>query len=252
MAAKVLRQADQGLDLLAVGAHPDDVELGCGGTLARFSREGLRVGILDLTEGELASRGSRASRRREARAASRVLGVAARVNLRLTDGAIDASAPGALKAMVRSLRRLRPRVLALPWTVTRHPDHQQTGRLGERAAFMAGLQRYPVRLPPHRPGLVIYYMEQRPFQPSFVLDVSRDHATKMQAIGCYTTQFAVGDDAPAGPDTFISRPEFLEELEARDRHYGALAGVRYAEPFVTAGPLPVAPATLLDASRVPA
>jgi len=246
-------QTESHHDIVAIGAHPDDVEIGCGGTLARFVREGYRVGAIDLTQGEMGTRGSKATRAREALAASKVLGLATRVNLGLADAHVSGHDEKALKELVAVLRRLRPKVLLLPYGTTRHPDHGEASRLGEKAAFLAGLERYAARTGrPHRPGLVMYWMERWAFTPSLVVDVSADFATKMKAIHAYASQFALGRHQGKGPETFISRPGFLESIAARASYFGAQSGVAYGEPFLLRSLLPVGPATLLAAAEVPA
>jgi len=233
------------LDLLAIGAHPDDVELGCGGTVAHLVRLGRRIGILDLTRGELGSRGTPEQRDDEARAAAEVLGVAVRRNAGLPDGGLDPFDPGQRRTVIEHLRALRPHVLLLPWHEVRHPDHRHAAHLGEEAAFRAGLHRIDTGQEPFRPVLVLYYMERYPFEPTLIVDTGDDHATKMAAIRAYASQFSARTDDPE-PATFLTRPGFLGGVEARDRYYGESAGFRTGEPLKARDPLPLTnPALLL-------
>ncbi len=233
------------VDLLALGAHPDDVELSCGGTLACFARRGHRTGILDLTRGELGSRGTAPTRDAEAEAAAAVLGVAARRNAGLPDGGLDPFDPDQRLAVVRVLRELRPRVLLLPWREVRHPDHAHASALGEEAAFRAGLHKVETGQEPFRPASILYYMERYAFEPTLILDVSADHGRKLEAIRAFRSQFERSDD-DTEPATYLTRPGFLESIAARDRHYGELAGFTFGEPFRARGALAlVDPAALL-------
>lgn len=227
------------LDVLAIAAHPDDAELGCGGTLAKLARLGRNVGILDLTRGELGTRGTVAGRAREAADAAAILGLTTRVNAGLPDGGLDPFSAEQRLVVIRLLRELRPRLLLTPWIEVRHPDHRHATELVEEAAFRAGLHAIDSGGgEPFRPRGILYYMERPAFVPSLIVDVSRDYDTKRAAIRAHVSQF--GNAASAEPVTFISRPEFLEGLEARDRHYGDLVGATYGEPFLSRAPLPVA------------
>jgi bacillithiol biosynthesis deacetylase BshB1 len=221
----------------AFGPHPDDVELFCGGTVARLVRLGYRTAIVDLSEGELSSRGSVETRRAEAAAAAEVLGVGQRTNLGLPDGGLDDN-PDNRRAVIGAIRELRPRLLLLPHTEDRHPDHEQAARLIRTAAFQAGLAAVDTGQPPHRVEGLLHYMCHHPFTPSLVVDVSEDQPVKERAIACYRTQFDTaaldgGAAAVDGPQTPISTPQFMEQLLARSRWFGALAGVDHGEPFLT-------------------
>ncbi|MEL7369006.1 MAG: bacillithiol biosynthesis deacetylase BshB1 [Myxococcota bacterium] len=220
------------LDALAVGPHPDDVELFCGGTIIRLVQQGHRVGILDLTAGELASNGTVEARRAEANAAADVMGVVLRDNLGLPDGGL---LPGTDNEQVRiaadAIRRLRPEVMFVPWLQARHPDHSAAGHLMRKATFMAGLSRYPTpsNAPPHRPRLLFYQMRHR-FTPSFLVDISTAIETKLRAIQCHKSQIKPG---PNGAATLVASPGAMASVEARDRYYGGFLGVEHAEPFKT-------------------
>lgn len=222
-------------DLLAFGAHPDDVELSCGGWLALAASRGQRVVIVDLTRGELATNGSPAIRAEEAEAAGEVLGVASRENLELPDGELRADDPDQLAAVVEALRHHRPTLALAPWLEARHPDHAATGHLVERATFLAGVTRYRPDLgAPHRPVRLVFYPERREVQPSFVVDITAFADVKAQAIACHRSQFG-GDGTP----TLINAPLGLEAFAVRDRYWGATIGVRHGEPYKVRAPIPL-------------
>jgi bacillithiol biosynthesis deacetylase BshB1 len=218
-------------DLLAVGAHPDDVELFCGGTVATLVGRGVRVGLLDLSRGELGTRGTAASRRREAERAAEILGVAFRETLDLGDGALR-HGPEEEAIVASVIRRHRPRLILAPPRQARHPDHARAGALVEAASYSAGLAKFRAKGKPHRPDRVVFAMERYLFLPTFVVDVTRGWAMKMEAIRAFESQFH-REGKPQGRATFISRPEFLEEIEARGRFFGSLVGVRWGEPFLS-------------------
>lgn len=221
--------SDAAVDVLAVGPHPDDVELFCGGTVARMVQLGYRVGIVDLTAGERASNGTVAERTEEAKAAATVLGVSARENLGLADGGImPGTAEDQVAAVVSMLRRWRPEFLIVPWISARHPDHAAAGHLMRRAAFMAGLHRFaPDDQAPHRPTRVLYYQNRHRFTPTFVVDISAAAETKMRAIRCHRSQVAPRD----GAATLVGAPDAVAIVETRDRYFGGFIGVSHAEPF---------------------
>lgn len=217
------------VDVLAVGAHPDDVEIGCGGTVARLARSGRTVGILDLTRGEMGTRGTPETRAREAQEAARILGAAFRESLDLGDGGLRTDRDAEL-LLATKIRELRPKVILNMPREARHPDHAKASRLVADAAFLAGLAALPIPGERHRPDRVVCSMERYLFLPTFVVDVSDHWETKLAAIRAFGSQFE--KDGPGSePRTFISRPEFLEEIEARGRFFGGQVGVRYGEPF---------------------
>ncbi len=234
-----------GVELLAFGPHPDDVELFCGGLLARTSASGYRTAIVDLTRGERSSRGTPLLRAQEARAAAAVLGVSVRENLALPDGGLhgdlvgagaggETPATSAVARVVHVLRRLRPEIVLVPWQRERHPDHEAASAIVTRALFYAGVRRWPDAEPPEEsepftPRQVLYYPMRHTATPSFIVDVSDVYASKTAAIGCYQSQVQVRDDAPF---TLIGSPLSLSSLEARDRFYGAHVGVSYGEPYL--------------------
>lgn len=227
------------VDILAIGPHPDDVELGAGGTLAVHARRGLRVAILDLSRGELASNGTPAGRLEEAARAAAILGVAARYNLGLPDGGLGPE-PGQVGALARALRAFRPRLVLMPFAPDRNPDHGGAALLIERALFAAGLRRYEAELPPHRVELAAAYFINDSAPPAFVVDVTDVYEVKRRAIAAHASQFD-----PAGSPTVINRPSFLAAIEARDRYFGSLVGTGYAEGFVLRN-RPPRVASLLD------
>lgn len=218
------------LDLLAVGCHPDDVELTCGGTMRRAADQGHRTGILDLTRGEMGTRGTPELRAREAACAGDVLGVAVRENLGLPDAGLANDDDSRVRA-VNALRRLRPDTVILPWIRGRHPDHRVGSELMRDACFLAGLARYGEG-EPHRPRKVLYsasFREDVP-QPTFVVDISEQFDRKMEAIRCYASQF---DGVTQAGEAFPTGQPLYELIESQNRHYGSLIRRPYGEPFAT-------------------
>ncbi|HXE76187.1 MAG TPA: bacillithiol biosynthesis deacetylase BshB1 [Candidatus Xenobia bacterium] len=227
-----------GVDLLAIVAHPDDAELACGGTLAGAVRRGYRVGVLDLTRGEMGTRGTPEQRAREARAATRALGLHHRENLGLPDSALEPDRT-TLHEVAARLRALRPRVVILPYWKGRHPDHVAASHIGYKACYLAGLAKLDLGLPPHRPTKVLYSLLfdlGKQAAPSFIVDITRDYKRRARAIACYRSQF----DAPKMQrGIHIPLTGLEERLDAICRYYGSLVGVRYGEPFLTRELMPV-------------
>jgi bacillithiol biosynthesis deacetylase BshB1 len=222
------------LDVLAIGSHPDDVELFCGGTVSGLTRKGYNVGIADLTAGELATRGSKNQRLEEAEAARQALSVPIRINLGLADGDVRITADHVLK-VIAVLRQHRPRWVLCPWHWDRHPDHQDAYYLVRKAAFQSGLRKIETGVEPFRPeGLLFYPCHWVP-QPSFVVDISDDMEAKYRAIACYRTQFSRKDSHE--PETYISRPSFLEDMKTRDRYWGTQIGTDAGEPWIVERPM---------------
>lgn len=223
------------LDLLVVGAHPDDAELGAGGTLALLARRGLRTGILDLTRGELGTRGTVEERAAEAQAAASLLGVAVRENAGLPDGGI-ANTPEQRATVIAILRRLRPRVLIVPAAPDRHPDHTAANALVTEANFLAGLAKIPGGAP-HRAAQVLSFhaYAQQETTPSIVQDISASFDTKRAALEAYKSQFH--NPEYRGGETFVSSPAFWEGITVRAAYWGQRIGVQYGEPFYAQGPL---------------
>jgi bacillithiol biosynthesis deacetylase BshB1 len=218
---------------LAIAAHRDDVELTCGGTLAKAARAGHRVGIIDLTQGEMGTRGDAATRAAEAERAAKTLGVALRLNAGMPDAHLESS-EASRKQLVELIRRTRPRVVILPFSVGRHPDHRIASELGRDACYLAGLAKYAPGKggEAHRPYKLLYALAYRedPVKPTFVVDISDVFETKMQAIRCYASQFdgakAAGEIHPTGQDLY-------ELIRVQSAHYGSLIRRRYGEPFYT-------------------
>ncbi|HSP33552.1 MAG TPA: bacillithiol biosynthesis deacetylase BshB1 [Thermoanaerobaculia bacterium] len=221
------------VDLLFFGAHPDDVELGAGGTIARAVTGGARVAIVDLTRGEMGTRGTPETRKREAAASAKILGALSRQQLDFGDGGLRTGREEELQ-IIDVVRRLRPRLVFTPYPDDRHPDHTRAGRLVTEASVYAGLRQLHTKFAAHRPQAVIYYVQNYALPPSFVVDVTGAWKRKMKSIAAFKSQFY--DPSSKEPKTFISDPKFLEMIEARGRHYGALIGARYGEAFVTRQP----------------
>jgi N-acetylglucosamine malate deacetylase 1 len=222
--------SEHGFDLVAFGAHPDDVELFAGGTIAKSAAQGMRVAIVDLTRGELGTRGTAETRATEAAAAQAILGVEHRENLDLGDGFFEVN-EASLRAVIEVLRRLRPlKVLANAWS-DRHPDHGRGAELVHRAAFLSGLPKIDTGQPAWRPQAVYHGIQDHWLDPDFVVDISGYGDVKARAIAAYATQFHNPDADSAEPATPISSPEFLQHLQARDVAMGRLAGVKLGEGF---------------------
>lgn len=224
-------EALEPVDLLAIAPHRDDAELLCGGTLARAADRGHRTGILDLTRGEAGTRGSAETRAREAARAAEILGVAIRANAGLPDAGID-NTDATRHRLVRFLRRLRPRVVVLPYRRGRHPDHRRTAELGRDACYLAGVGKYGDDAEPHRPHKVVYALAYRedPVKPTFVVDVSEQFDRKLEAVRCYATQF---DGVEAAGELFPNGQTLYDLVETHGRRYGTLIRRPYGEPFLT-------------------
>lgn len=229
------------LDVLAVGAHPDDVEVHVGGLLALAADRGLRAGILDLTSGDLGTRGTVEARRQEALRAAEILGVS-RTTLDLPDGRFDEGEANRAKVMA-ALRELRPEVLILPAPEDRHPDHRRAHRLVQEAAFCAGLKNHPLPGEPWRPAALAWVGGENPGPPDLVVDVSAVWARRMAAFDAFGSQFAAAPDQPL---TRISHPSFRRGIEGRARHWASLISVDHAEALWCAKPVPPALLRLLE------
>ncbi|MCA9564285.1 MAG: bacillithiol biosynthesis deacetylase BshB1 [Myxococcales bacterium] len=221
-------------DLLAIGPHPDDIELFCGGTVAKSVRLGHTVALLDLTRGELASRGTVEERAAEANRAAELLGVSERHNLGLPDGRIRDDDASVAKLVVL-IRELRPTVVLAPWRHARHPDHEAAHQLVRRAVFSAGLKNY-LPMPdgkngPHRPARVCFYPMRVETRPTLLVDITEHWEQKRRAIEAHASQVM---PTPGAPETLIGSASSLAALETRDRYWGTQAGSQYAEPFVMA------------------
>ncbi|HEV2852452.1 MAG TPA: bacillithiol biosynthesis deacetylase BshB1 [Thermoanaerobaculia bacterium] len=230
------------LDVLAIGAHPDDVELGCGGTLALLARQGRKVGILHLTRGEQGTRGTAEERRAEAEAAARALGVVEMDFLDCGDGGLR-TGPAEEDALIARLRSWRPELVLGPTPRDRHPDHGRAHELVDAACFYAGLRnRAPQAGMAHRPAAVFSYMQHDLFTPSFIVDVSAVWETKIESLRAYRSQLHVGEKKREDnqPMTKVASPEFWQAVEGRARHFGLLINAALGEPFWSRGPLAVA------------
>jgi N-acetylglucosamine malate deacetylase 1 len=236
---------DPPLDILAIAAHRDDVEQTCGGTLLKMAERGYRTGILDLTRGEMGTRGSADDREREAAEAARILKATWRGALDIPDGRVENTWENKLK-VARLLREQRPRVVILPYWKGRHPDHYTASTLGYEACFLAGLKKLDcsAAVPaavvagvppatssatPHRPFKIIYATLYYDVRPTFVVDITEQFEARLQSLMAYKTQFS---DQEAGKDLFPAQKEIRSRIEAMARFYGMLGGVDYAEPFL--------------------
>ncbi|MGD0201376.1 MAG: bacillithiol biosynthesis deacetylase BshB1 [Bryobacteraceae bacterium] len=215
------------LDLLAIAAHPDDVEQTCGGTLLKMTELGYRSGVLDLTAGDMGTRGSPEVRLREAEAAARELLLEWRGNLHLPDARLE-NTLSARMTLAMEIRRLRPRVVIAPYWEARHPDHYRAGELAYEACFLAGLKKLDPASEPHRPFKLIYSSLYANVTPSFVVDISAEFERRMAALFCYESQYGPAAESGDFPD----REEIRERHASIARFYGNLIGVRYGEPFV--------------------
>ncbi len=224
-----------GVDILAIAAHADDVELCCGGLLAKTAAAGRRAAVIDMTRGEMGTRGTPEIRAEEARAAAEALGLAARECLGLPDARIE-NTEAARLAVVETLRKHRPRVVIAPHPTDLHPDHARTGEIVRDAYFLARLRRLGAG-GSHRPRALLYMMHHTPFEPTFVVDVTDSFDRKMAACRAYVSQ--LHDPSSREPRTQISDPLFLEAIESRARYFGSLIGVRYGEAFQAHETLPV-------------
>ena len=221
------------LDVLIFAAHPDDAELSMGGTIVRFTSKGLSIGVVDLTKGEMSTRGNTSLRAKETKAASKILKLKVRENLNLQDGNITVSKES-LKKVVRLIRKYKPKIVFAPYFNDRHPDHIDASNLVKRAVFKSGLEKFKTSNEsksqhPIRPKNFFYYMQTYLFEPSVIVDISDYFETKMKAVLSFKSQFY--NPSLKKEETFISRPEFLEYIEARARFFGFQIGKIYGEPF---------------------
>lgn len=223
------------LDILAFGVHPDDVELGCSGTILASVSEGKKVGIIDLTKGELGTRGSAEIRKEEAANAAKVLKVTVRENLQMADGFFQNDESHQRK-VIEVVRKYRPEIILCNSTEDRHPDHGRSAQLVQDAAFLSGLRKIETFIGEEkqsewRPKYVFHYIQDRFLHPDFVFDISDFMEDKIKSVLCYKTQFYNPDLDE--PETYISNPEFLEAVKARAMMLGKRIGVKYAEGYIS-------------------
>jgi N-acetylglucosamine malate deacetylase 1 len=232
------------LDALFFGAHPDDVELTSAGLAALIASHGHRVGIVDLTRGERASRGTVEERAKEAQEAAQRLGVTERESLGLPDCGLDRRDPGQLRAVVECLRRQRPRLVVAPDREDAHPDHVEASHLVSRACYLSGLARFEAAGERHRPTRLLFALYRTGRAPQLVVDVSTVWERRAHALAAHASQL----DPARGAATYLTDPGFLPEVEGRARHWGGLIGVRHGEGYRLRGPLGVADARALLAA----
>jgi N-acetylglucosamine malate deacetylase 1 len=230
------------LDVLAIGAHPDDVELSCGGTIIKMVRQGRKVGIVDITQGELGTRGTKEIRAKEAARAAEIMGVVVRENLKIPDGNIEATMANRLK-LVRLIRAHRPELILFPFSVDRHPDHERTHTLCREAWFTSGLEKVPTdykgkRQEPFRPRAYYNFMQWHEFQPSFIVDITPEYEQRVEAMYAYRSQFYDPSNRKER-ETVLTSPEFLDMVRDRLEYYGDRIGVKYGEPFFSPAALRV-------------
>jgi bacillithiol biosynthesis deacetylase BshB1 len=216
------------LDILAIAAHPDDVEQTCGGTLIKMAEKGYRTGVLDLTAGDMGTRGTPEQRLEEANAAAKILLVSQRENMRFPDARLENTISARMSLAVK-IRELRPRVVILPYWEGRHPDHYRAAELGYEACFLAGLRKLDEYSEPHRPYKILYSSLYANGTPSFVVDISAQFERRMAALLAYSSQYGGGTE---GGNLFPDEQEIRGRLGAVARFYGNLVGVKYGEPFV--------------------
>jgi bacillithiol biosynthesis deacetylase BshB1 len=216
------------LDVLAIAAHPDDVEQTCGGTLMRMAGQGYRTGVLDLTAGDMGTRGTPELRVEESMQAARVMDLAWRGNVHFPDARLENTISARMTLAVK-IRELKPRVVILPYWQARHPDHYRCGEMGYEACFLAGLKKLDEYSEPHRPQKILYASLYADVKPSFIVDISAQFERRMQALLSYVSQY--GESAEGGA-LFPNEQEIRERLGAVARFYGNQIGVKYGEPFV--------------------
>lgn len=217
------------IDVLAFGAHPDDIEIACCGLLIKLKHQGYRTGIIDLTRGELGTRGSAEIRLQEAKKAAEILNLDLRENAGLTDGDIQVDTQSK-KVIIDIIRKYRPKIVLCPYWDDRHPDHIYASRLVSTSFFYSGLAKLKSEFEAYRPQGIIYYFQHEVAKPSFIVDISDEFGLKIDAIKAYNSQFY--DKNSDEPETYISRPEFLNSITDRAKYFGFQIDVEYGEPFL--------------------
>jgi bacillithiol biosynthesis deacetylase BshB1 len=218
------------LDLLAIAAHPDDVELTCGGTLLKMAQRGYKTGILDLTAGEMGSRGTPETRAKEAAKAARLLGVQWRETLGVPDSDVQPARQHKTR-LAAVIRRLQPRTVIIPYWEARHPDHYNASTLAYEGCFLAGLKQLPLEGEPHRPFKILYSTAYASVRPTFVVDITPQYGRRRRAILAFGSQFRPGKAARKSK-VFLAIDRLENEMNQLARHYGQMIGVRYGEPFL--------------------
>jgi bacillithiol biosynthesis deacetylase BshB1 len=219
------------VDLLAIAAHPDDVELTCGGTLIKMARRGYKTGILNLTAGEMGTRGTPETRAKEAAKAAKLLGVVWRGTLGVPDSDVQPSRQHKLK-LAGVIRELRPKTVILPYWEARHPDHYHASTLGYEGCFLAGLKALPIAGEAYRPFKILYATSFADVRPTFVVDITQEFERRRKAILAFSSQFRPVRGEPKGK-VFLAIDRLEEQMNQLARHYGQMIGVRYGEGFVT-------------------
>lgn len=217
------------LDVLAIAAHPDDVEQTCGGTLLKMAEQGYRTGIVDLTAGDMGTRGTPEMRVEESLEAAKILRASTRENMYFPDARLENTMAGRM-TLAHKIRTLQPRVVILPYWTGRHPDHYHASEIGYEACFLAGLRKLDQYTEPHRPFKIVYSSIYANVPPTFVVDISNFFEARMQSLFAYKSQYGTQDDE--GATLFPDETEIRERLAGIARYYGNLIGVRYGEPFV--------------------
>lgn len=216
------------LDILAFSAHPDDIELSCGGTIVKLVKAGYKLGLVDLTEAELSTRGTVTLRKQETERSSKILKLSVRDNLKIRDGQIDYNEENRLK-VINCIRKYQPKIILAPYFEDRHPDHVHTSNLISKSNFYSGLAKIESEYSSYRAKNVIYYYQHLVDKPSFVVDITDEFDTKMEAVRVFTSQFYNPESKE--PETYISNKQFFESLQNRAQHFGYQIGVKYGEPF---------------------
>ncbi len=223
------------VDVLAIGAHPDDLELACGGTVAKLVQRGYKVALCDMTQGELGTRGTKDIRMKECEKAAEILNVHVRKNLFINDGNIEVNRKNLIK-VISLIRELQPSLMLIPYSIERHPDHVNTHQLCKEAWYYSGLEKFKTRLngkeqKRHRPHHYFEFMQWMEFEPSFIVDISDTFEIKLKSVKAHASQFYNPNSKES--ETKLSRPDFLEVIETRCRYFGSKIGVKYGEPFIS-------------------
>lgn len=215
------------VDVLAIAAHRDDIELTCGGTLIKMKELGYTTGIVEMTEGEMGTRGSAEERAEEARKAAEVLGVSVRDNVKLLDAKLELNMESKMR-VAQKIRDLKPHVAIIPYWEARHPDHYTAGKIAYEACFIAGLKKMDLTGEAHRPFKILYATLYATVTPTLVVDITPQFDRRLEAIMCYKSQFS---DPKAGGEVFPPLDNLVEQIHASCRYFGSLVGVKYGEPF---------------------